>query len=86
MRKVEKVIKEIHLYKNKVEALIKVLIWIVSWIGGILVLLGTENKDVLGSAYLIYTLSLLMEFAPRIYEKKSFGADLYIQFFALCYQ
>lgn len=69
MKKAEKVLAEIHLYKDKVEALIKVLIWIISWIGGILVLLGSENKDVLGSAYLVYTLSLLMEFVPRIHEK-----------------
>lgn len=72
MKKAEKVIAEIHLYKNNVEALIKVLIWIMSWIGGIRVLLGTENKGVLGSAYLVYTLSLLMELAPRIHGKTEF--------------
>lgn len=76
MKKAEKVIAEIHLYKNKIEALIKVLIWIISWIGGILVLLGTENKEVLGSAYLVYTLSLLMEFVPGIYEKTQFLSRL----------
>lgn len=76
MRNAEKAIAEMHLYKNKIEALIKVLIWIVSWIGGILVLFKTENKTVLGSAYFIYTLSLLMEFVPRIYEKKEFLSRL----------
>lgn len=69
MKKVKKIIIEVHLYTNKVEALIKTVIWIISWIGGILVLLNTTDKNVLGSAYFIYTLSLLMEFVPKIYGK-----------------
>lgn len=72
MGKIKKIISEMHLYKNKIEALIKVVIWIISWIGGILVLLKTENKAVLGSAYFIYMLSLLMEFVPKIYGKTEF--------------
>lgn len=69
MEKVKKIIIEVHLYTNKIEALIKTVIWIISWIGGILVLLDTTDKNVLGSAYFIYTLSLLMEFVPKIYGK-----------------
>lgn len=72
MRKLQKIITEIHLYENKIEALIKIVIWIISWIGGILALLGTDEKRVLGSAYFIYMLSLLMEFAPKIYKKTEF--------------
>lgn len=72
MEKTKKIVSEIHLYENKIEALIKVLIWIISCIGGIVVLLGEKNKEVLGSAYFIYTLSLLMEFAPKIYGKTEF--------------
>lgn len=69
MEKIKKIITEVHLYTNKIEALIKTVIWIISWIGGILVLLDTTDKNVLGSAYFIYTLSLLMEFVPKIYGK-----------------
>ena len=72
MEKLKKTVSEIHLYENKIESLIKVVIWIISWIGGILVLLGDENKEVLGSAYFIYMLSLLMEFVPKIYDKTQF--------------
>lgn len=76
MEKLKKTVSEIHLYKNKIESLIKVVIWIISWIGGILVLLGDENKEVLGSAYFIYMLSLLMEFVPKIYDKTQFWSKL----------
>lgn len=76
MGKLKKTIKEIHLYENKIESLIKVVIWIISWIGGILVLLGTENKEILGSAYFIYMLSLLMEFVPKIDGKTQFWSKL----------
>lgn len=72
MGNLKRTITEIHLYKNKLEAFIKVVIWIISWIGGILVLLDTEDKNVLGSAYFIYMLSLLMEFAPKIHGKTQF--------------
>lgn len=68
----KKVVSEIHLYSNKYEMLIKVMIWIISWIGGIVVLLGTKNNDVLASAYFIYSLSLLMEFVPKIEGKTRF--------------
>lgn len=69
MEKFKMIITEIHLYTNKIEALIKTVIWIISWIGGIFVLLDATDKNVLGSAYFIYTLSLLMEFVPKIYGK-----------------
>lgn len=72
MRGLNQTISEIHLYENKIESLIKIVIWIISWIGGILVLLETEDKKVLGSAYFIYMLSLLMEFVPKIYGKTQF--------------
>lgn len=74
--RVKSTISEIHLYNNKLEALIKVVIWIIAWIGGIIVILDVENKEVLGSAYFIYMLSLLMEFAPQIQEKKRLGSKL----------
>lgn len=76
MEKIKKIISEIHLYNNKIEALIKVIIWIISWIGGIFVLLDTENKEVLCSAYFIYMLSLLMEFVPKIHRMKEFGSRI----------
>lgn len=83
MEKIKKVIIEVHLYENKIEALIKILIWIISWIGGILTLLGTEEKRVLGSAYFIYTLSLLMEFVQKIDNKTLFLSKLLHTVFCL---
>lgn len=66
MDKLGEAISEIHLYENKVESLIKVGIYSISWIGGIL---GIKNSEVLGNAYFIYMLSLLMDFVPKIYMK-----------------
>lgn len=76
MGKKKEIISDMHLYKNKIESLIKVIIWIISWIGGILVLLKADNKEVLGSAYFIYMLSLLMEFVPKINSKVQFYSRL----------
>lgn len=61
---------EIHLYVNKSELLIKDIIWAISWIGGIYAIGNTTDKQALSSAYLIFALSLLMEFGMRIKEKK----------------
>lgn len=69
MEKVKKAIAEVHLYPNKVEYLIKLAIWMVSWIAGISVL--TKETGGVGSAYFIYSLSLLMEFLLKIKEKNS---------------
>ena len=86
MEKLKKTVSEIHLYENKIESLIKVVIWIISWIGGILVLLGDENKEVLGSAYFIYMLSLLMEFVPKYMIRHNFGVNFYIHYYVLLCQ
>ena len=76
MKNTEGVVEEVHLYTNKMEAGIKVLIWIVSWAGGIFALSGIQDKTMLGSAYLFYSLSLLMEFVPRINAKIQFWNKL----------
>ncbi len=65
-------IQEIHLYPNKIEALIKDSIWIISWIGGILILQDVADKRALGGSYFIFSLSLLMEFVPQIRGKSYF--------------
>ena len=70
------VIQEMHLYSDKIEALIKDSIWIISWIGGILTLQDVTDKRTLGGAYFIFTLSLLMEFAPQIKGKSYFRSKL----------
>lgn len=70
MKRIRKILKEVHLYTNKIEMLIKFIIWGISWIGGILVLQSTQDKKAVGSAYLIFALSLLMEFAAKIKDKK----------------
>lgn len=70
------VIQEMHLYSNKIEALIKDSIWIISWIGGILIVQDVIEKRTLGGAYFIFSLSLLMEFAPQIKDKSYFRSKL----------
>jgi len=69
MERIKKVLREVHLYTNKIEMLIKIIIWGISWIGGILVLQSSTDKKSIGSAYLIFALSLLMEFAIKIKDK-----------------
>lgn len=67
-----KIINDLHLYKNKMEMIIKVLAWGISWIGGIVAVLNVQEKNPLNSAYFIFALSLLIEFAPMIKEKQEF--------------
>lgn len=81
--KFNRILNEIHLYSNKLEMLIKVGIWIISWIGGIRVLQEASQKETLGSAYFIFTLSLLMEFAPKIMGKKEFWSKVAHTIFCL---
>ena len=72
MEKAKAVLKEIHLYTNKVEMFIKLCIWIISWMGGILSIYDSKTKEGVASAYFIFSLSLLMEFASKIGEKELF--------------
>ena len=71
------VIQEMHLYSDKIEALIKDSIWIISWIGGIFIVQDVTDKRTLGGAYFIFSLSLLMEFAPQIKGKSYFRSKLF---------
>lgn len=50
------------------EYLIKLVIWWVSWMGGVAVLFGESNG--ISSTFLVFSLSILMEFAPKIKGKK----------------
>lgn len=70
MEWMKKNLDEIHLYVNKSELLIKDIIWAISWIGGIYCINKTADKQALSSAYLIFSLSLLMEFGMKIKGKK----------------
>lgn len=74
--KVKIILKETHLCSNKVEMLIKVGIWCVSWIGGILALKNTADKTAQGSAYFLFSIPLMLEFAPKIIGKKEFVSKL----------
>lgn len=69
MKKVEKVLQEVHLYKTRKDMIAKVLYWIVSWLGGIAVLLDATETSALGSGYFLYSLALIMEFAFQIDDK-----------------
>lgn len=68
MKRQENTLNEMHLYTNKMEYLIKLLIWVLSWIGGIYVL--RDKTEGVSSAFFIFSLSLLMEFAPKIKGKR----------------
>lgn len=71
-KKTEKVINEDHLYTDKIEAGTKTLVWVILWAGGILPLLGTQNKTMLAGTYFLFSLSLLTEFVLKIKTKISF--------------
>lgn len=66
--KLKTIFKELHLYNGKIEYLIKLLIWVLCWIGGVYVM--KDKTEGVGSAYFIFSLALLMEFAPKIAGKK----------------
>lgn len=59
-------IKDCHFYPYKNEALIKDIIWIVAAAGGIIVPFCFNNEAPMGAAYFLFSLSLLMEFIPKI--------------------
>lgn len=68
---VKNIIDDIHLYTNKDELVVKDLIWLLSWVAGIqaVVTKGSTDNQSLSSAYLIFSLSLLMEFCMKIKDK-----------------
>lgn len=61
-----KTIKDCHFYPYKKEAIIKDVIWIIAAIGGIIVPFCFDNKTPMGAAFFLFSLSLLMEFIPKI--------------------
>ena len=67
---------EMHLYANKSELLVKDIIWAISWIGGIYAINKTTDMQALASAYLVFSLSLLMEFGGKIKDKKHWGSRI----------
>lgn len=66
------ILEEVHLYSDKGELLVKDIIWLISWIGGIYVVRDATDKRTLASAYLIFSLSMLMEFGMKIKEKEHY--------------
>ena len=75
-RELSRIMHETHLYKSKIESLIKTSIWLVSWIGGIAITIYSTDKRAIASAYLLFSLSLLMEFGQKIKEKKQIVSRL----------
>lgn len=51
-------------YRSKEENALRSGVWMASWLVGI-VLQSAENRQTLGGAYFIYSLSLLLEFVPE---------------------
>ena len=64
----KKVIFELHLYNDVMGYLVRLGIWWVSWIGGVAVLYGEQEG--ISSAFLLFSLAMLMEFAPKIQDKQ----------------
>lgn len=67
MEKIRDFFDDVHLYKNKIEYLVKITIWWISWIGGINA--TSSHIDGLSGACFIFALSLLMEFGAQIVKK-----------------
>lgn len=67
---VAKTVRELYLYpyRSKEENLIRSCTWMVSWIIGVAIP-SASSQQVLGGAYFIFALSLLLEFVP---ERKKF--------------
>lgn len=75
MEKFKQTLCELHLYKGKIEYLIKFLIWAACWIIGICV--ARCNGDNIGSAYFVFALALLMEFTFQIKEKTALVSRIF---------
>lgn len=64
MSKVPKAIDDIHLYNDKGEYLIRLILWLFSWGGGVYACERVQTS--VGSVYLFFSVSLLTEFIPII--------------------
>lgn len=62
----EKMIRELYFYpyRSKEENIFRLAVWLVSWLVGVVVQQNAERRA-LGGAYLIYSISLLLEFLPE---------------------
>lgn len=63
---VGKTVRELYFYpyRSKEENILRLVVWMASWLVGIVVQQNTERRA-LGGAYLIYSISLLLEFIPE---------------------
>jgi hypothetical protein len=73
----DKFIEEISLYKNKNEYMIRLLCWIGTWIGGILAVRDSSDKRALSGGYLMFSLSMLLELAPKTNNKSKLSSRIY---------
>ena len=70
-------IKELHFYSEKKETIIKDIIWITAASGGIIVPFFFDSNASMGAAYFLFSLSLLVEFVPKISNVDSLGGRLF---------
>lgn len=59
-------IRDCHFYSEKKETIIKDIIWIIAAVGGIIVPFCFNKNTSMGAAYFLFSLSILMEFVPKI--------------------
>ena len=64
MKEEHETINEAHLYDSALEAIFKCLGWIASWLGGVYIAYDSEERFS-ACAFLIFSISLLMEFAQK---------------------
>ncbi|MCM1364645.1 MAG: hypothetical protein NC122_05015 [Faecalibacterium sp.] len=86
METVKKILRKIlncHIYDDKIETAIKVIVFILTGIVGVVIVSNTEDKRALGGAYFIYTLSLLVEIVPKVASKKDNLARIFLVIFII---
>ena len=64
MREDYETINDVHLYDSLLEAIFKCLGWIASWLGGVFIAYDSEER-ISACAFLIFSISLLMEFVLK---------------------
>ena len=73
--------REFRIYPSKSEILLRLIVWGLSWVFGILSLFIKGQIKDSGYSFFIFTLTVLLEFAPQIYNKQRlFGRVIHVLF------
>lgn len=73
--------QEFHLYTSKSEIMLRLIVWGLSWVFGILSLFIKDKIQDSGYSFFIFSLTVLLEFAPQIHSKKRlFGRIIHVIF------